>query len=116
MDSTISPSTVFRSTTRTIRRITHGSSFHRRPGTASTIGPTPFGGSINLLSQELSNRQGVRFSSSFGSFNTKLFDLDYDSGDFGWGKKSSLMLDLHRMTSDGYETFNYQRRNGVSLK
>jgi iron complex outermembrane receptor protein len=95
-----------------------GVDFDRSPGTASTIGPTPFGGSINLLSLELPKRQGARFSSSFGSFNTKLFDLVYDSGDFGFGtkKNSSLLLDLHRMTSDGYQTFNFQRRNGASLK
>ena len=94
-----------------------GVDFDRSPGSASTIGPTPFGGSINLLSQELPARQGVRFSSSFGSFNTKLFDLVYDSGNFmGAKKNSSLALDLHRMTSDGYQTFNFQRRNGASLK
>ena len=94
-----------------------GVDFDRSPGSASTIGPTPFGGSINLLSQELPARQGIRFGSSFGSFNTKLFDLVYDSGNFGGERKaSSLMLDLHRMTSDGYQTFNFQRRNGASLK
>jgi iron complex outermembrane receptor protein len=94
-----------------------GVDFDRSPGTASTIGPTPFGGSINLLSQELPTRQGVRSSASFGSFNTKLFDVVYDSGDFGGAKKnSSLLLDLHRLTSDGYQTFNFQRRNGASLK
>src|SRR5215472_11260988 len=91
--------------------------FDRSPGSASTIGPTPFGGSINLLSQELPARQGLRFGSSFGSFNTQLYDLVYDSGNFSGAKKnSSLMLDLHRMTSDGYQTFNFQRRNAASLK
>jgi iron complex outermembrane receptor protein len=94
-----------------------GVDFDRSPGSASTIGPTPFGGSINLLSQDLPARQGLRFGSSFGSFNTKLFDLVYDSGNFlGPKKRSSLLLDLHRMTSDGYQTFNFQRRNAASFK
>ena len=95
-----------------------GVDFDRSPGSASTVGPTPFGGSINLLSKELEARQGIRFGASFGSFNTQLYDLAYESGKFGFGsqKKSSLMLDLHHMSSDGYQTFNFQRRNGASLK
>jgi iron complex outermembrane recepter protein len=91
--------------------------FDRSPGSASTIGPTPFGGSINLLSHDLSARQGVRTSFSYGSFNTKLFDVNYDSGDFGGqSKKSSLFADIHRLTSDGYQTFNFQNRTAGSIK
>src|SRR5258708_3855637 len=91
--------------------------FDRSPGSASTIGPTPFGGSINLLSHDLSARQGIRTSFSYGSFNTKLLDINYDSGDFGGkSKKSSLFVDAHRLTSDGYQTFNFQNRNAGSIK
>jgi iron complex outermembrane receptor protein len=95
-----------------------GVDFDRSPGSASTIGPTPFGGSINLLSKELESRQAMRFGASFGSFNTRLYDLVYESGNFGFGqnRNSSLMLDLHHMSSDGYQTFNFQRRDGASLK
>ncbi|HYW73921.1 MAG TPA: TonB-dependent receptor [Pyrinomonadaceae bacterium] len=95
-----------------------GVDFDRSPGSASTIGPTPFGGSINLLSKELAGRQAMRFGANFGSFNTRLYDLVYESGNFGFGqhKNSSLMLDLHHMSSDGYQTFNFQRRDGASLK
>ena len=35
---------------------------------------------------------------SYGSFNTRLFEADYDSGPFGGkDKKSNLLLDAHRM-------------------
>ena len=47
-----------------------GIDFDRSPGTASTIGPTPFGGSIHLLSKDLSPVQNIRGGFSYGSFNT----------------------------------------------
>jgi iron complex outermembrane receptor protein len=91
--------------------------FDRSPGSASTIGPTPFGGSINLLSRQSSDKLTFRPSFSYGSFNTKLFDFSFDSGDFGGkSKRSSLFADVHRLTSDGYQTFNFQMRNAGSVK
>src|SRR6202522_3744385 len=60
-----------------------GIDFDRSPGTASTIGYAPFGGSINLLSKPFSAEQNIRGGVSYGSFNTKLFDAEYDSGFFG---------------------------------
>ena len=57
-----------------------GVDFDRSPGSASTIGPTPFGGSINLLSRPLSDTFNIRGGVSYGSFNTILTDLELDSG------------------------------------
>jgi iron complex outermembrane recepter protein len=93
-----------------------GVDFDRSPGSASTVGPTPFGGSINLLSREAPADQNIRFGVSYGSFNTLLYDGHYDSGNFGPGRKSNVLVDVHHLTSDGYETFNYQTRNAGSLK
>jgi iron complex outermembrane receptor protein len=87
--------------------------FDRSPGSASTTGPTPFGGSVNLLSREMGAQPLVRGSVSYGSFNTILVDGSYDSGNLG---KSNFILDVHRLMSDGYQTFNYQQRNAGSLK
>ena len=92
-----------------------GIDFDRSPGTASTIGYAPFGGSINLLSKPFSPEQNIRGAFSYGSFNTKLFDFAYDSGSFGPGKKLTLNLDVHHLGSDGYQTFNHQTRNGGDL-
>ncbi len=89
-----------------------GIDFDRSPGTASTIGYAPFGGSINLLSKPFSPEQNIRGGVSYGSFNTKLFDGEYDSGFFGPGKKLSLNADVHHLSSDGYQTYNHQIRNG----
>ena len=91
--------------------------FDRSPGGASAVGPTNFGGSINLLSPDVQSSPNVRASGSYGSFNTRLLDLSLDSGDFGLGsKKSSLLADVHQLLSDGYQTFNYQKRVAGSLK
>jgi len=93
-----------------------GTDFDRSPGSASTIGPDNFGGSINLLSRALGSGPDVRASASYGSFNTRLLDLQVDSGQFGPGDKSSLFMDLHQLLSDGYETYNYQKQVAGSLK
>jgi len=94
-----------------------GVDFDRSPGTASTIGPTPFGGSIHLLSNQMPSERNLRGGVSYGSFNTFLFDGSFNSGDFGgYSKKSNLFIDVHHMSSDGYQTFNYQTRNAGSLK
>jgi iron complex outermembrane receptor protein len=95
-----------------------GIDFDRSPGTASTIGPTPFGGSIHLLSKPLVSEEDIRGTVSYGTWNTKLYDGAFNSGTFGlFGspKKSNLFIDVHHMSSDGYQSFNYNQRNAGSL-
>ena len=74
-----------------------GIDFDRSPGTASTVGPTPFGGSINLLSKEVPTEQSLRTSLAYGSFNTQLYDGQYDSGPILGNSKAGLSLDVQRM-------------------
>jgi iron complex outermembrane receptor protein len=95
-----------------------GVDFDRSPGSASTIGPTPFGGSIHLLSKPLGSEQDVRATGSYGTWNTTLYDGAYNSGNFGFfggPAKSNLFVDVHHMTSDGYQTFNFNTRNAGSI-
>jgi iron complex outermembrane receptor protein len=89
--------------------------FDRSPGSASTIGPTPFGGSIHLLSPEMTPSYLLLGSVTYASFNTKIYDFNFDSGLFG-GKKSDVLVDVQHLDSNGYESFNYQNRNAGSLK
>ncbi|ADV82361.1 TonB-dependent receptor [Terriglobus saanensis] len=93
-----------------------GIDFDRSPGTASTIGPAPFGGSIHLLSKNLSPMQNIRGQFSYGSFNTALYDGEYDSGDLLGGHKLNFQIDVHHLQSDGYQTFNHQTRNAGAIK
>ena len=95
-----------------------GVDFDRSPGSASTTGPTPFGGSIHLQSMPLTSEQDIRGAFSYSTWNTKLYDGAFNSGLFGlFGSpaKSNLFIDWHNMTSDGYQTFNFNTRNAGSL-
>ena len=95
-----------------------GVDFDRSPGTASTIGPAPFGGTIHLLSKPLTSEFDVRGTASYGTWNTKLYDGAFNSGPFGLfggAKKSNLFVDVHHLSSDGYQSFNYNQRSGGSL-
>lgn len=93
-----------------------GVDFDRSPGTASTVGPTNFGGAINLESRPVQEQPDIRATVSYGSWDTRLLDLSIDSGTFGPGGKSSLTADVHQLLSDGYQTFNDQKRDGGALK
>ncbi len=90
--------------------------FNRSPGQASDFGPTNFGGSINLKSPELQADPDIRGTVSYGSFNTRLYQLDFDSGLFGPGRKNAVLADVNQMTSDGYQTYNKQQRDAGYAK
>jgi iron complex outermembrane receptor protein len=91
--------------------------FDRSPGDATSIGPANAGGSINILSRELTVDQSVAGTISYGSFNTRMLSLDYMTGAFGGtSKKSSLWMNVHNLSSDGYQTYNYQDRWAGSAK
>src|SRR5579872_1423847 len=89
---------------------TAGVDFDRSPGLASDIGPTNFGGSIHLLSPSLFPDPDIRATVAYGSWDTRLLQLDADSGFFGPSKKNSFLMDVQQLLSDGYQTNNNQRR------
>src|ERR1051326_58683 len=74
--------------------------FDRSPGTASTIGPTNFGGSINMMSRTLRPTTNIRATGSYGSFNTRLFEAAADTGQFGPGGKMSMLFDVMQLRSE----------------
>ena len=53
-----------------------GAVFDRSPGSAATIGPSNFGGSIDLFSHARGRRRRSTARSSDGSFHTRLFDVE----------------------------------------
>jgi iron complex outermembrane receptor protein len=93
-----------------------GVDFDRSPGSAASVGPTNFGGTVNLLSRSVSYTPDIRATASYGSFDTRMLALDLDSGQFGPDKKSSLTINIHQMLSDGYQTYNYQKRVAGFIK
>jgi len=71
---------------------------------------------VNLLSKDVPTQPAIRGSVSYGSFNTLLLDGEYNAGSIGENRKTSLALDVHRLTSDGFQTFNFQTRNAGDIK
>jgi iron complex outermembrane receptor protein len=90
--------------------------FDRSPGTASTIGPATYGGSINLFSPEVPTEQSVQPEVTYGSFNTLLIDGHYNTGMLGPKKNIGVAIDVHRLTTDGFETYNDMQRNAGDIK
>src|SRR5579872_739216 len=84
--------------------------FNRSPGLSSDFGPTNFGGSINLQSPQLFPDPNIRASISYGSFNTRVLQLDGESGFFGPGNRNSFLMNIQQLLSDGYQTYNRQKR------
>ncbi len=65
----------------------------------------------STCSREATVDQSIQGTISYGSFNTRMLSLDYDSGLFGGkAKKSDFLLNFHNLSSDGYQTYNYQDR------
>ncbi|HVW06934.1 MAG TPA: TonB-dependent receptor [Bryobacteraceae bacterium] len=85
--------------------------FDRSPGQAHDFGPTNFGGSINMKSPELQADPDIRGTFGYGSFNTKLYSLDMDSGLLGPHKRDAVLFNINAMTSDGQQSFNHQQRD-----
>ncbi len=84
--------------------------FDRSAGLASDFGPTNFGGSIHLESPQLFPDPEIQATLSYGSWQTRLLQLDADSGFFGPGNKSSFLMDIQQLLSSGYQTDNFQKR------
>jgi iron complex outermembrane receptor protein len=88
--------------------------FDRSPGTASDIGPANFGGSIHMFSPKMGDAMTIKGSESYGSFNTNQFLGEFNSGLFA--NKLHFWLEGHHMTSDGYQTNNFQVRTAATAK
>ena len=66
-------------------QFTGGAVVDRSPGSAATLGPANYGGSMGLLSRKVSDQRNLDVTFSGGSFNTRLFDASFNSGRFGPG-------------------------------
>lgn len=97
-------------------QIIGGTVLDRSPGKASTLGPANFGGSINLLSQELTSDPSGSVTASYGTWDTRLFAAQVDTGNFGPDGSSNLMINASQMNSNGYQRFNDQQRQNLTAK
>src|ERR1700759_5068593 len=57
----------------------------RGPGNAGLLGPSTYGGSVNMFSEELTDDAHGRVQAPGGSFGTTMFNGNYQTGDIGIG-------------------------------
>ena len=93
-----------------------GAVIDRSPGSAATIGQATFGGSLNLQSRNLDPTQRFSVTGSYGSWDTTLGILEYESGQIGPDGRSNVLVNVQQMNSDGYQTYNNQDRQAFSTK
>ena len=89
---------------------------NRGPGPASSIGSATFGGSVALASPKLSATPGLETYGTFGSFGTKLFGVEGQSGNVAALGGTQVLLDLTREESRGALTGVSTERRNAFLK
>ena len=87
----------------------------RGPGTAATIGNATFGGTVFILSKAPDEHFSVGPYVSYGSFNTFNAGVEVNTGVVN-RSGTRLFVDGEILTSDGYLTFERQKRQNIYAK
>ena len=93
-----------------------GAVVDRSPGSAATLGQATFGGNVDLRSRTLEADKRTSLMASMGTWNTNVLGFEQQTGQFGTDGKSSLMFNVEKTDSNGYQTFNDQHRKAYSGK
>ncbi len=88
----------------------------RGPGDASNIGNATFGGTIAVSSKDVSSQGGVTPYATVGSFNTRLFGAELDTGTMKDAGDARAFIDYKNFQTDGYLTNAGQRRENLFFK
>jgi iron complex outermembrane receptor protein len=89
----------------------------RGPGNAGNMGPSTFGGSVNMFSEALTSNQSGRVAATVGSFGTTVFNGNFQTGDFDLGGVTNrLMLNYQDTNTDGYLTLNSSAAQNYTVK
>ena len=86
----------------------------RSPGTASSIGPANYGGTIGLLSRPLSDEYQSTAGMTYGSFATTEYTAEFQSGYLKEAPSTKFMIGAHDFNTQGAQTYNPQNRTGIS--
>lgn len=88
----------------------------RGPGDASNIGNATFGGTMAVASKDPLTTSAFTPYATFGSFNTRLLGVEYNTGllkDYG---NASAFIDYKNFATDGYLTNAHLRRENLFIK
>lgn len=91
-------------------------SVERGPGTASTIGWAPFGGTIASTSKNPSAEGFVMPYLTVGSWNTRLTGAEFDTGVMSNYGNATMMVDYKAFSTDGYLTYSGMKRQNLFTK
>jgi len=80
----------------------------------SLYGSSAFGGSINVITQILSERPLFSATVGYGSYNTSKLRMKYQSGPLG-GNRWAISSRLSLIESDGYRQFHDSRQRSITL-
>ncbi len=94
----------------------------RGPGNAGNMGPSTYGGSINILSEALTPESHARMSATAGSWGTSVFNANYQTGDLALGSVTDRVLfNFQDTNTAGYLTHttsaaqNYLVKNQLEI-
>ena len=89
----------------------------RGPGNAGNMGPSTYGGSINILSEDLTSNTSAAVQATAGSWGTTVFNGNFQTGDFTLaGMTDRLMLNYQDTNTDGYLTLNSSAAQNYTVK
>ncbi len=88
----------------------------RGPGDASNIGNATFGGTMAVTSKDPLSATTFTPYTAFGSFNTRLFGAEFDTGTMQKYGDASAFIDYKNFATDGYLTNAHLRRGNLFLK
>jgi iron complex outermembrane receptor protein len=88
----------------------------RGPGDASQVGYATFGGTVAMNSKAPTNTAGTSLLGSFGSWNTALGGVQFNSGTMQNYGDAKAYFSYKNYTTDGYLTNSGQRRQNLFLK
>jgi len=84
----------------------------RGPGNAGTVGDATFGGTVYVQSADPKKTMGLTTLLSFGSFNTQLYGVRFDTGEVDQWNGMRAFASFKTLSSDGYLTnANLDRSN-----
>ena len=88
----------------------------RGPGDASNVGNATFGGTIAVASKDPKQNAGTNLYASLGSFNTRMFGAELDTGTLKSNGDASAFVDYKNLDSDGYLTNAGLHRSNIFFK
>ncbi len=89
----------------------------RGPGNAGNMGPSTYGGSVNLFSEALTPDRHLRLVGTGGTWNTSEANLNLQSGDFNvLGFNNRAMVNFQDTNTGGYLTLNSSAAQNYLVK